>query len=66
MKAVDVLENIRLPIGDEYDVEFIEGLVYEAHIVLLDGGMLRSRVCKLGERGKKGFDSRSIDLAKLS
>jgi hypothetical protein len=57
VEAVDILQDVRLPVGDENDVKFVQGLVDEAHIVLLDGGVLRARVCELGERGQKSFNS---------
>ena len=42
VQRVDVLEDIRLAVGDEDHVKLIEGLVDEAHIVLLNSRMLGS------------------------
>ena len=66
VEGVDVLEDVRLPVGDEHHVEFVEGLVDIAHIVLLDGRMLGPGVCKLWKRSQKSFDSRAGNLSELS
>lgn len=51
VKGIDVLQDIALSVGDEDHVKLIEGLINEANIVLLDGGVLGPRVGELGERG---------------
>ncbi len=51
MERIDVLEDVRLLVGDQDHVELVQGLVYESNIVLLDRGVLRSRVGRLGEGG---------------
>lgn len=40
MERVDVLQDIRLSIGDEYHVKLVKGLVDIANIVLLNSCML--------------------------
>lgn len=57
MEAVNVLQNVRLPVGDENDVQFVQGLVDEADVVLFDGSVLCARVCELGKRGQESFNS---------
>lgn len=57
MEAVDILQDVRLPVGDENDVKLVQGLVDEAHIILLDGGVLRARVGELRERGQESLNS---------
>lgn len=42
MEGVDVLQDVRLAVGDEDHVQFVQGLVDEADIVLLDRSMLCS------------------------
>ena len=49
MQRIDVLQDVRLPVGDEDHVKFVEWLVDIAHVVLLHGGVLRARVGKLWE-----------------
>lgn len=49
MQRVDVLQDVRLPVGDEDHVKFVEWLIDIAHVVLLHGGVLRARVGKLWE-----------------
>ena len=66
MQRVDVLQDVALAVGDEDDVEFVEGLVDEADVVLLDGGVLGGGVGELGERGQEGFDAGSLHLAELA
>lgn len=66
MKGVDVLEDVGLTVGDEHHVKLVEGLVDEADIVLLDGGVLGAAVGELGERGEEGFYARSWHLSELS
>jgi len=66
VERVDVLQDVGLLVGDKDHVQFVEGLVYETDIVLLDGSMLSSGVCQLGKRGKKSFNSRSLHLTELS
>lgn len=66
VQGVDVLEDVGLAVGDEDHVELVEGLVYEADIVLLDGGVLGAAVGKLGERSQESLYPRSWHLPKLS
>lgn len=66
METVDVLENVRLTVGDQHNIQLVQRLVHEAHVVLLDGGMLGSGVCELGEGGEKGFNSGPRDLPELA
>lgn len=40
MKGVDVLENVRVLVGDEDHIEVLKRLIDEANGVCLDGGML--------------------------
>lgn len=49
VERVNVLENIALTVGDEDHVELVQRLVDVADIVLLDCGMLRASIGKLGE-----------------
>ena len=51
MERIDVLEDVGLLVGDQDHVELVQRLVYESNIVLLDRGVLRSRVGRLGEGG---------------
>lgn len=46
VQTVNVLQDVGLAIGDEDDVQLVQGLVNEADIVLLNGSMLGSRVCE--------------------
>lgn len=55
-----------MAIGDEHHVQLVQWLVDEAHIVLLDGGMLGGGVCEFGERGQQCFHARSLHLAELA
>lgn len=57
VQRVDVLQNVGLEVRDKNHVQLIEGLVDEADVVLLDGGVLRAAVGKLGEGGEEGFDA---------
>lgn len=66
METVDVLENVRLTVGDQHDIQLIQWLVHEAHVVLLDSSMLGSGVCQLREGGEKGFNSGAGDLSELA
>ena len=66
VEGVDVLEDVGLLVRDEDHVELVERLVDEADIVLLDGGMLCSGVCGLGESGEESFDARPLHIVKRS
>ena len=66
VEGVNVLEDVGLAVGDEHHVELVEWLVDEAHIVLLDGRVLRAAVGEFGERGEEGFDAGAWHLPKLS
>lgn len=66
MKAVNVLKDIRLAVGNEDDIQLIEGLVHEAYIVLFDGCMLGSGSSQLWERGEQSFDSRTGNFSELT
>lgn len=57
MQTVNILEDVGLAVGDQDNVQFIQRLVHEAHIVLLHGSVLSSRVGEFGEGGKQGFNS---------
>lgn len=46
MERVDVLQDVGLAVGDENHVQLVQGLVDEANVVLLDGGMLCTRIGK--------------------
>lgn len=50
MKAVDILQDVRLAVCDQDDVELVEGLVDEADIVLLNGRVLGTGICEFRER----------------
>lgn len=66
MEAVDVLEDVRLTVGDQNNVQLVQWLVHEAHVVLLDDGMLGARIREFGERGQQGFNSRPSNFTKLA
>lgn len=66
VETVDILKDVRLTVGDQDDVQFVQWLVYEAHIVLLDGGVLGARVRELRERRQQGFDARPSNLTELA
>jgi len=66
MKTVDVLEDVRLAVGDKDNVQLIERLVDEAHIVLFNDRMLGSRISQLGKGREQGFNSRASDFPKLA
>lgn len=66
MQTVDVLQNVRLTIGNENHVELIQWLVHKSHIVLFDRSMLGLRVRKLGERGQESFNARARNIPKLA
>lgn len=55
VQRVDVLQNIRLAVGDENHVKFVEGLINKSDIVLFDDRVLCTAVGEFGERGKEGF-----------
>ena len=57
MQRVDVLQNVGLQVGDQDHVEFVEGLVYVAHIVLFARRVLGSAIGELGEGCEEGFDA---------
>jgi hypothetical protein len=65
VQGVNVLQDIGLAIRDEDHVELVKGLVDEADIILLDGGVLGAAVGELGERCQQSLDSRSGHLAEL-
>lgn len=50
MERVDVLQDVGLAVRDEDHIQLVQGLVDEADIVLLNGGMLCARVGQFGER----------------
>lgn len=50
VKGVDVLEDVRLAVGDQDHVQLVQWLVDEADVVLLDSRMLRAGVRKFRER----------------
>jgi hypothetical protein len=66
MQTVDVLENVRLAVGDQDNVQLIQWLVNESYVVLLDSGVLGLRIRKLGERGEESFNARSGNIAELA
>lgn len=66
VQAVDVLKNVRLAVGDQDNIQLVQWLVHEAHVVLLDGGVLGSGVCKFGKRGKQRFNARPRDFTELA
>lgn len=66
MKTVNVLEDVRLAVGDKDDVQLIERLVDEAHIILFDDRVLGSRISQLGEGCEQGFNSRTSDFPELA
>ena len=49
VKRVYVLKNVGLPVRDKDHVEFVQGLVYISHVVLLYSRVLGGRVGELGE-----------------
>jgi hypothetical protein len=51
MQAVNVLEDVGLSVCDEHDVEFVQRLIDEADVVLLDGGVLGAGIRKFREGG---------------
>jgi hypothetical protein len=66
VQTVNVLENVGLAVGDENNVQLIQWLVYESHVILLNGGVLGLRIGELGERGEKGFNARPRNLTELA
>lgn len=44
VERVDILQDVRLAVGDEHHVELVERLVDESDIILLDCCMLRAAV----------------------
>lgn len=66
VQTVNVLKNVGLAVGDQDDIQLIQWLVHEAHVVLLDGGVLGSGICQFGERGKQRLNARSGDFTKLA
>lgn len=66
VKRVNVLEDVGLLVRDEHHVQLVQGLVDEADIVLLDGGVLGARVGGLGERSEECFDTRALDVVEGS
>lgn len=66
VEGVDVLEDVRLSVGDEDHVELIERLVDKAHIVLLNGGVLGTAVGQFREGREEGFDAGSWHLPELA
>ncbi len=66
VEGVDVLEDVGLLVGDEHHVEFVQGLVDESNIVLLNGGVLGARVGGLGKGGEEGLDTRPLDVVECS
>lgn len=66
VQGVDVLEDVGLAVGDENHVKLVKRLIYESHIVLLDGRVLGAAVSELGERSQECLYSRSWHLPKLS
>ena len=66
VEGVDVLQDVGLAVGNEHHVELIQGLVDEADVVLLHGGVLGARVGQLGEGSQESLNSRPGHLAELS
>ena len=65
--ASDVyLEDVGLSVRDQYQEEFVEGLVHVANIVLLASCVLRVAIGELGEGSKKSFDARALHFAELA
>jgi hypothetical protein len=60
------LEDIGSLVGDNEDVEVLEGLVDEPDVVGLDGGVLGAGGDELGEGGEEAFDSRFRHLDELT
>lgn len=57
MEGINILEDIRLSVGDEDHVQLVQWLVHKSHIVLFDGSMLGASICQLWEGCKKSLDS---------
>ena len=55
-----------MSVGDQDDVELIEGLVNKTDIVLLNGRVLSTGIGKFREGREEGFDSRAGDFAELT
>lgn len=50
VERIDILEDVGLAVRNEDHVEFVEGLIHETDVVLLNGSMLCACVGQLGER----------------
>lgn len=66
VQTVDVLENVGLLVCNQDDVELIQRLVNESHVVLLDCSMLGTGICQFWERCKQCLDPRTCDFTELA
>lgn len=66
VQGVNVLQDVGLLVGDEDHVEFVQWLVYESDIILLDSRMLGSAIRELGEGRKERLYSGSWHFSELS
>lgn len=55
-----------MPIGNENDIQLVQGLINEADIVLFNGGVLGTGVRELGKRREKGLNSGASDFSELT
>ena len=60
------MENVGLLVGDEDDEKLLQRLVYVAHMVSLDRGVLLSAASQLGEGCNQAFDSGAGHLSELT
>lgn len=66
VQAIDVLENVGLAVGNKDNVELIQWLVHEAHVVLLDCCVLGSGVGQFGERSQESLNARTSNFPELT
>ena len=66
MESVNILENVRLHIGDQNKVQVFHWLVDIANVVIFDSSVLSAGAGQLGEAGQQRGDPILRNLAKLS
>lgn len=66
VKRINVLQNVGLAVGDEDHVKLIQGLVYEADVVLLDCCVLIAAILKFRKRSKKTLNPGSLHISELA
>lgn len=66
VQAIDVLKNVGLLVCDQDNVELVQRLINESHVVLLDSSMLGAGICQFWERCEQCLDPRTRDLTELA